>query len=342
MQAVASWMKEHKSAMVVGVLASLIATIIVATISGLFSDGSDAERDIPLATSDATALMNEGDTRYDGTTGDSSSKSTSQGADASVASSNAARSGNSSAESSSGISISESQSSGGNASAEIQNNANQNVTIIMTNEDGSKRTEPTVSLPNSSQSNSANDDTGPSSNLDLGRCRAGLQVGAGQRCSVAERQQSFEVYEDWTWSPWAQQSSNDYNPEAIKVDWGDPAKGGVTFQARRENSGVWTILVSGSWQSRGECSRDRLVHAGEYCIERRSNKPFLVYATDELNFGETRSLYTSGYAVLFWFESGSGKPDPSNGLLHNQQVWSGDHFLAEVDSDGRWRIVRAD
>ena len=306
-----------------------------------------------------SSLIVHGDIGSESESGDSSSKSSS-----------IAESGDSVSQSSSGGSVSESQSSGGDASSKIQNNANQNVTVVVNNEDDPEGAEQSDPPQDGTRSDSAGNDgasgeqeepassttplddvededdatsgstSGQPSNRDLGHCRAGLQVGIGQRCSVAGQQQPFEVHEEWAWSPWDRRSSDDYNYEAIKVDEGDPVAGGVTFQARRQISKAWTILVSSPWQGRGECSSNLRVGAGEYCIEQRSEAPFLVYATDELNPGETRPLYLDGYAVLFWF--GSGTPDPANGLLHDQQVRSGDHFLAEAAGDGLWRIVRAD
>lgn len=317
-----------------------------------------------------SSLIVHGDIGSESESGDSSSKSSSQVGDVSGQSSSIAESGDSVSQSSSGGSVSESQSSGGDASSKIQNNANQNITVVVNDEDdpdgdgtigppqdgtrsdsagndgaSSEQEEPVSSTTPLDDVEDEDDATsgstsGQPSNRDLGHCRAGLQVGVGQRCSVAGQQQPFEVHEAWAWSPWDRRSSDDYNYEAIKVDEGDPVAGGVTFQARRQISEAWTILVSSPWRDLGGCSRDRLVRAGEYCIEQRSGAPFLVYATDELNTGETRPLYLDGYAVLFWF--GSGTPDPANGLLHDQQVRSGDHFLAEVARDGLWRIVRAD
>ena len=173
---------------------------------------------------------------------------------------------------------------------------------------------------------------------NLGVCQPGFVVRTGESC-WASGDWPFEVHENYAWSPWDAREGRNRNTDAIKVDPpnSDPS---ITFQAKRIGVGVWRVLATGPWMPLGTCERHMLVRAGQYCTERQSDAPFRVYATDELNPGETRPLYLDGYAVLFWF--GSGTPDPANRLLHDQQVRSGDHFLAEAAGDGLWRIVRAD
>ena len=173
----------------------------------------------------------------------------------------------------------------------------------------------------------------------LGACRAGLEVRANEYCSWIDGVRRFEVYEDGAYSPWDTTAGGELNRATIKVDFGPP-RGETTFQARSIAPGAWEVLAAGDWINRGDCTDGLIVAPGELCVERRSQQPFLVYATDEHVEGDNRPLYPGGYAVLFWWKDGE-VPHPDNGRLHDRTVVSGDHFEAVRRSGASWEIVRA-
>lgn len=143
MKTIADWIGEHKSAIttrVILLLGAAVTAAVTAVISGWFSDGSDGEQDSRPRPAVLSPGWTIGNSRYDDTTGDSSSRSASQGGDVLVTSPNAAQSGS--------------------LSAEIQNNANQNVTVVLISEGESEEMEPTGPSPNGNQSDSKSDSTG--------------------------------------------------------------------------------------------------------------------------------------------------------------------------------------
>lgn len=174
---------------------------------------------------------------------------------------------------------------------------------------------------------------------DLGVCRAGLEVQANEYCSWIDGVRRFEVYEDGAYSPWDTTAGGELNRATIKVD-PDPPDDRTTFQARSTVPGVWEVLVAGYWIDLGGCTARMIVQPGQFCVERQSQQPFLVYATDEFVEGDNRPLYPGGYAVLFWWKDGE-VPHPDNGRLHDQLVVSGDHFEAVRRSGASWEIVKA-
>ena len=174
---------------------------------------------------------------------------------------------------------------------------------------------------------------------DLGVCRAGLEVQANEYCSWIDGVRRFEVYEDGAYSPWDTTAGGELNRATIKVDPAPPDDR-TTFQARSTVPGVWEVLVAGDWLDLGGCTARMIVASGQFCVERQSQQPFLVYATDELVEGDNRPLYPDGYAVLFWWKDGE-VPHPDNRRLHNRTVVSGDHFEAVRRSGASWEIVKA-
>lgn len=174
---------------------------------------------------------------------------------------------------------------------------------------------------------------------NLGVCRAGLEVQSNEYCSWIDGVRRFEVYEDGAYSPWDTTAGGELNRATIKVDFGPP-RGGTTFQARSIAPGVWEVLVAGDWINLGDCTDELIVAPGELCVERQSQQPFLVYATDEYVEDDKRPLYPGGYAVLFWWKDGK-VPHPDNGRLHDRTVVSGDHFEAARRSGASWEIVKA-
>ena len=183
-------------------------------------------------------------------------------------------------------------------------------------------------------------ETESSAPTDLGECRAGLKVQENEYCSWIDDVRRFEVYEDGAYSPWDTTSEGELNRATIKVDFGPP-RDGTTFQARSNGPGVWQVLAAGAWRDLGGCYTGLIVAPGQFCVERQSQQPFLVYATDEFVEGDNRPLYPDGYAVLFWWKDGE-VPHPDNGRLHDQLVVSGDHFEAVRRSGASWEIVKTD
>lgn len=174
---------------------------------------------------------------------------------------------------------------------------------------------------------------------DLGECRSGLDVQENEYCSWMGSVRRFVVTDMGAYSPWDTTSEGELNRATIKVDFGPP-RDGTTFQARSSAPGVWQVLVAGAWHDLGECYAGLTVQPGQFCVERQSQQPFLVYATDELVAGDNRPLYPDGYAVLFWWKDGE-VPHPDNGRLHDRTVVSGDHFEAVRRSGASWEIVKA-
>ena len=175
---------------------------------------------------------------------------------------------------------------------------------------------------------------------DLGACRAGLEVQANEYCSWIDGVRRFEVYEEGAYSPWDTTAGGELNRATIKVD-PPPPDDRTTFQARSIVPGVWEVLVAGPWLDLGRCTARMTVAPGQFCVERESQQPFLVYATDELVDSDNRPLYPGGYAVLFWWKDGE-VPHPDNGRLHDRMVVSGDHFEAARRTGASWEIVKAD
>lgn len=193
---------------------------------------------------------------------------------------------------------------------------------------------------------------------NLKECKEDMRVGLGQSCWVLNAPDEFSVpinANGSAWSPCDRRVSDDLNDARIKVDVEDEGTCGSlpegwTFQAERVGD-AWFVRVVGRWQNAGPCRRGQAVEPGEYCTVpslHTAGAPtqFRVYAVDELNPDDTRSLYSKGgYAVLYYWPGGE-RPDPENGRLHHGRVRystaSGFRFEAtKMRHRGEWQVIRA-
>lgn len=197
---------------------------------------------------------------------------------------------------------------------------------------------------------------------DLGRCEEDMRVGLGQSCSVFDAPHPFQVpnhADGAAWSPCDQRIPSDLNAARIKVEVEDfdarcgnlPV--GWTFQAERVGD-AWFVRVVGQWENVGVCYAGKKVGPGQYCTvagwrtSETDRRPlqFRIYAVDELNSSDTRSLYSKGgYAVLWYWPRGE-RPDPDNGRLHHGQVrhpvTGTALFKAEkLPYRGEWEVITA-